>query len=251
MKRLVSNIVLVLLLMSCSLDFRSNEEIESLIDSNRDKQLFLSFWVGINKKDFKRVYQYEHSKRNLINGNFEFLHYNDLKIPFKVSTFDDGIRLTYEDTYYDYWEGSGKQLAKSGLGKAFYYQSISSELVKIFSEKHLLLKSDSKVSSSRWNDSKEYDYVWKAKMNNDKFKVIILNTYYTYYAKKEGQALFRDMEKKRDKLAFCRISITYDSFDNYQKMLDERTEREKNDSIRNDLKVQQKQRDIEDNRGKL
>lgn len=253
MKRLGLNIVFVLLLMSCSLDFRSNEKIESLIDSNRDKRLFLSFWLGMDERDFKRVLQYENLHENLNDGKFEFLYSNELMIPFEVSKFGDAIDLTYSDEYYDYWEGSGQQLPKLGLVEGLHYESIIRELIKMFNEKYLLLKSDRKVESSGfgYSDYYTYNYVWKAKMNNDKFKVIMLSTYHSYYSGKQGESFQRDMKKKRDELASCRISIIYRSFDDYQKMFHEG---EKSDSMKNESEAQQKQRDLkvlEDNRSKL
>jgi len=253
MNKVIINTLLVLLLMSCSFDFRSNKDMKSLIDSNNDKQLFLSFWLGMNEKDFKKVLQYENTQGNLKNGKFEFLYSSNTLVPLMVSQFGQGLELNYSNEYYDYWEGNGLQLPNSGLTKGTRYKFIIRELINTYNKKYELIKEDDDIHSSGFGYSDYYtsDYVWKAKMKNGDYKVIMLDSYVSYYTGKQGETFHRDKEEKRDKLASCRITIYYKSLKSYQTQL-ENMRKSKIESKNQELYKRQRDKDkIQNNRNKL
>ncbi len=95
-----------------------DNNIEQLIENNKDKRLFLSFWSGMTYDEFVKVKEYENQTGNLKNDkflippiDFEIINDNELK----------RIKLSYtskdDSTYYEKHDEVIKKYQKDGLNE--------------------------------------------------------------------------------------------------------------------------------------
>src|SRR5690554_759735 len=252
----------LLLLVSCDMDFRSEQEIIELINSKKDKLIFLSFWDGMDHQDFERVKKVETKNKNLVNGKFEFMLNSTKKVPFSVNlSYDNHIELTYRDEHWLDYEGSGMltpDMKNEASIKGMEYERIIDVLIRTLNNQYELIKSNYEIKKSGFRnpDYYTYDYVWKSNKENTESYVVILDTYHSYF--QPYSAFHRDKEKKRDKIASCRLTITYMSSENYAEQLKrnqeykKEKEKEKLDERKREMKkIKDNLKKIDENREKL
>jgi hypothetical protein len=77
--------------------------VDSLVNVNSDKVLFLNFWSGMSYRQFSDVLEYENRKKRLINNKFEIIFpygsdliYTEGQIYFGKSTEKIELEITYD-----------------------------------------------------------------------------------------------------------------------------------------------------------
>ena len=120
-----------------------DNNVEQLIEKNKDKRLFLSFWAGMMYDEFVKIKEFENKSGNLKNDRF-FIH----PIDFEVINDNESkrIKLTYNSIdnspYYSNQEEAIIKYEKDGLNeiietldkkynrfdKEFYINSIKTKM---------------------------------------------------------------------------------------------------------------------------
>jgi hypothetical protein len=216
MNRSTNNIPLILfitfLFFSCSnFDKRTDQEIESLIEKNKDSLLFLNFWSNMSDEDFKRVIMIENKKGNLTNGKYIFKvpsknyarEYDD--ISFNLKNGEDYIWLKYEN---EYWIDKQSELhpSKDGVDKGKYYNSIINELIKHFDSKYERIKD--------FNEAYRGNLGWKIDNEND--IVISMNDGVSFFDK-NSMSYYRKTKGEKEQLASCYINLSFKTYSTYIK----------------------------------
>lgn len=247
-------IILLTLIFGCQKQKPNNAgivektiNIDSLIEVNKDRQLFLSFWSGMSKKEFEEVLKYETNRGRLkndkfifyeeepYNKGFEFLKF-ELEPNFENDSFLSSLSLLYE---YDFYKSTGLYNI-SKMESDFYLKTKS--ITDLYDEKYVKNKYIKNPKSSLkevGSPCSGYSLV-----KDDK-------SYYTYFASDKvkryieilvsekisedeisGSTFSNRKDESECKLAELRIFITYQLLSDYLKWEEKKNlrmeERERN-----------------------
>jgi hypothetical protein len=168
-------------------DLRTDKEIEDLILKNKSKQLFLSFWNGMDEIDLKRVKGYETKLGNLTDSNFivsikmpkEF-SFNDDNInnyQFSVGSYGNFVLLKYYDSYFKKIESKNPYYSSYGLKRKKEFDLIKNYLIKLYDSKY------ERIIDTTDNDI----YVWRKIIPEHITVIISLEPYFGFYEKINGK----------------------------------------------------------------
>ncbi len=226
MKHLFLALLISNLLISCS--FNSNQgaqKIESLINENKDKSLFLGFWSKMNEEDFEKVKKFETEKGNLENGKFILIIPEDQetkKFSFYLNNSSSRIKLIYED---DLWEDhkEGKSLINDGYDKALEYTKMKDYLINLFDQKYKRIDIENLQESLIWGSEHKvialhYDIsyldIYPSYLD---YRDTITKIVFPPRKQIEGGTSYMkiDKNKKKARIAYGKIEITYDLYNKY------------------------------------
>lgn len=105
----------------------SENEIKQLIEINKDKKLFLSFWSGMTDEEFYNVKEYENKSGNLKNDKF-IIHTNEFEV---TKDYDSKkIKLFYYEIDNNAYHQNQKEAIK------YYEEKFINEVIEVFDEKY-------------------------------------------------------------------------------------------------------------------
>lgn len=122
----------------------SEKEIKQLIEINKDKKLFLSFWSGMTDDEFTNIKEYENKSGNLKNDKF-IIHPNEFEV---TKDYDSKkINLIYNEI-----DDKPYHLNQEATIK-YYEENFIDEVIEVFDEKYQRL------------DKENYKQTLKQRMN--------------------------------------------------------------------------------------
>src|SRR5690606_5377855 len=207
-------------IISCkNSDNKTDEEIQTLIEKNKDSSLFLSFWKNISEKDFEQIMRFENKKGNLNENNFYFkIPSNNYSkqfdnIEFQVTNRKDYINLNYFDEYWIDNKWGNLLPSEDGLERGLYYDKIIKELIKQYDSKYL------RITDYPYANS----YAWKIEDNFD--RVIIMHVIKNVWLKSDANSAFtfgphKSENGEKIRISKCEIDLNYSLFSDYLKNIE-------------------------------